>query len=417
MGPIEPAAMIYSRILAVVSVALLLWVAAAPEVLAHSRSQSYSTWSISESDVDMVFTVKAREVTRLPPLEGSLLTLESLLTTHIQKTVQVRTNDRVACAVTGTPRALAAAEGYLRVGATYRCESGPAASIILDSFFAVAPSHVHHARIGTNGSLPQEYLFTDSRREQDIDRVHTGLDSFYASFLQYLMLGVEHILGGLDHLAFLAALLLLVRNLRELIWVVSGFTVGHSITLTLAVLGHISLELWVIEALIGFTVALVAAENIAEVTNRRALIARVIASVLLVMVGISAVWGVGLPVMTLAGLVIFTVAYLSRSDNDTGVSYMRSALTLAFGMVHGFGFANVLSEIGLPDNRLAVALGGFNVGVELGQLVVVVALWALLQWLVRRQADWNYHRGLDTVSAGLCGLGVYWFVSRGFMPV
>ena len=87
------------------------------------------------------------------------------------------------------------------------------------------------------------------------------------------------------------------------------------------------------------------------------------------------------------------------------------------GMVHGFGFANVLSEIGLPDNRLAAALAGFNIGVELGQLIIVAALWALLQWFARRRGDWNYQRWLDTASAGLCGVGVYWFVSRGFMPV
>ena len=68
--------MIYSRIFAVVAMVVLLWEAAAPQVQAHSRSQSYSTWSISERGVDLVFTVKAREVTRLPPLEGSLPTLE-----------------------------------------------------------------------------------------------------------------------------------------------------------------------------------------------------------------------------------------------------------------------------------------------------------------------------------------------------
>ena len=409
--------MIYSRIFALVAMVVLLWAAAAPQVQAHSRSQSYSTWSLSERGVDLVFTVKAREVTRLPPLEGSLPTLEALLTRHIQKTVQVLAGGGVACAASDDPRALVAADGYLRVGVTFSCENSPPASIIMDSFFAVAPSHVHHARIGAKDHLPQEYLFTDSRREHDIAGVHTGSDIFYRSFQQYLVLGVEHILGGVDHLAFLAALLLLVRNLRELVWVVTGFTVGHSITLTLAVLGHVALELWVIEALIGFTVALVAAENIGAVTGRRMLIALVTAAVLVVMAVVSVAWGVGLPAMTLAGLAIFTVAYLALSDGEPGVTYMRPALTLAFGMVHGFGFANVLSEIGLPDNRLAVALAGFNIGVELGQLIIVAALWALLQWFARRRGDWNYQRWLDTASAGLCGVGVYWFVSRGFMPV
>lgn len=409
--------MICSRIPALVAMVVLLWAAAVPQAQAHSRSQSYSSWSLSETGADMVFTIKAREVTRLPPLEGNLPTLAALLTTHIQKTVQVLAAGRAICAASESPRALAAADGYLRVGVKFSCDNGPPSGIILDSFFAVAPSHVHHARMGTDGNLPQEYLFTDSRREHDIASVHTGVDSFYRSFQQYLVLGVEHILGGVDHLAFLAALLLLVRNVRELVWVVTGFTVGHSITLTLAVLGHISLELWVIEALIGFTVALVAARNIGAVTGRSMLIALVTAAILAVMALVSVVWGLGLPPMTLAGLALFTVAYMSLSDGDTGVTSMRPALTLAFGMVHGFGFANVLGEIGLPDNRLAVALAGFNIGVELGQLVIVAALWALLRWFARRRVDWDYQRWLDTASAGLCGVGVYWFVSRGFMPV
>jgi hypothetical protein len=367
--------------------------------------------------VNVVFTVKAREVTRLPPLEGNLPTLEALLTRHLQKTIQVLAGDGVICAASQYPQALAAADGYLRVGITFSCENGSPASIALNSFFAVAPSHIHHARIGSKGHLPQEYLFTDSGREQDITSVYTGNDSFYRSFVQYLILGVEHILGGVDHLAFLMALMLLVRNLRQLVWLVTGFTVGHSITLTLAVLGHVTLELWVIEALIGFTVALVAAENIGAVTGRRGLIALVTGAVLVVMAVVSAAWGAGLPPMTLAGLAIFTVAYLSLSDGNIGFAYTRPALTLAFGMVHGFGFANVLSEIGLPDDRLAITLAGFNIGVELGQLIIVAGLWALLQWFARNRGGWNYHRWLDTTSAGLCGLGVYWFVSRSFMPI
>jgi hypothetical protein len=233
--------------------------------------------------------------------------------------------------------------------------------------------------------------------------------------LQYLVLGVEHILGGIDHLAFLVALLLLVPNLRELIWVVTGFTIGHSITLTLAVLGHVTLEMWVIEALIGFTIALVAAENIAIRAGHRRLIAVAVAVVLLAMAFVSVSWGLGLPLMTLAGLAIFTLAYMSFPADEFGVRSMRPALTLAFGMIHGFGFANVLVEIGLPDGQLAVVLAGFNIGVELGQIAVVAVLWWFLQWIIRSSVNWDFRPWLDTASAGLCGLGVYWFISRGFV--
>ncbi len=119
--------------------------------------------------------------------------------------------------------------------------------------------------------------------------------------------------------------------------------------------------------------------------------------------------------MTLAGLAIFTFAYLFFTADEPDVRRMRPALTLAFGLIHGFGFASVLSEVGLSGGRLAVALAGFNVGVELGQVAVVAALWWLLQWIVRSDINRDFRPWLDTASAGLCGLGVYWFMSRSFI--
>jgi hypothetical protein len=400
-----------------VGIVVLLSLAAAPEGQAHNRSQSHSNWSVSGNTADVVFTVRAREVTRLPPLEGGLLTLEALLTAHIHDTVGVNSGDGTRCDPQGTPQALAAADGYLQVRAAFRCQAGPPSGLFMDSFFVVAPSHVHYARVSTDGELPAEYLFTENRREHDLRVTHGNLDGFYRGFMQYLVLGVEHILGGLDHLAFLAALLLLAGSFRELVWIVTGFTVGHSITLSLAVLGFVSLESWVIEALIGFTIALVAADNIGVAVGRRGLIAGAISAVLLAMGIASAALHVGLPLLTLGGLAIFTVAYMAGTADPAGARRMRPVLTLAFGLVHGFGFANVLNEIGLPENRLAAALGGFNVGVELGQVAVVSALWWLGRFFGRESTDRDYRLWFETASAGLCGLGVFWFVSRSFVQV
>ena len=402
---------------AVVGMATLLLMAAAPHTQAHNRSQSYSTWNVSGGTVELLFTVKAREVTRLPPLEENLLTLEALLVAHLGQTIRVSSVDGTACIAKSGPQALTAAEGYLRMRAIFDCRAVPASTVHLDSFFSMAPSHVHYARVFIDDELPAEYLFTDSRREHAIAGAGGRLDSLYKGFLQYLVLGFEHILSGVDHLAFLVALLLLVRSFRELLWMVTGFTVGHSITLSLAVLGHLTLEMWIIEALIGFTIALVAADNIGVTNVRRAPVAIVSVVILLAMAIVSVFWGVGLPLLTLAGLGLFTVAYMAISTSQSQARGMRPALTLAFGMIHGFGFANVLNEIGLPDERMAVALAGFNIGVELGQLAVVALLWWLVRWYGRHNTDWNYQPWFDTASAGLCGLGVFWFISRGFVQV
>ena len=159
---------------AVTGMTFILLLAAVQQVQAHNRSQSYSTWKVSASAAEMVFTVRAREVTRLPPLEGGLLTLEALLTAHLGETVAVTSIDGASCVKRGEPRALAAAEGYLRVRARFDCKAGPPLTLLLDSFFAIAPSHVHYARVLVDGQLPGEYLFTDSSREHAIAPASLG---------------------------------------------------------------------------------------------------------------------------------------------------------------------------------------------------------------------------------------------------
>jgi hydrogenase/urease accessory protein HupE len=143
----------------------------------------------------------------------------------------------------------------------------------------------------------------------------------------YGVLGVEHILSGFDHLLFVLALLFLVGFNRRLVWTITAFTVAHSVTLALSALGVLTLQPPPVEATIALSIALVASEAL---SGRQTLARR---------------W---------PALVAFT-----------------------FGLVHGLGFAGALKEIGLPQNHLPVALLTFNAGVEVGQLLVVTASFAL----------------------------------------
>ena len=143
----------------------------------------------------------------------------------------------------------------------------------------------------------------------------------------YLVLGVEHILTGVDHLLFVIGLLFLVGFNRRLLWTITAFTAAHSLTLALSALGLLTLRPPPVEATIALSIMLVAGEAL----HREATLARR--------------W----PAL---------VAFL-------------------FGLVHGLGFAGALKEIGLPDNHLPVALLTFNVGVEIGQLLTVGVAWAL----------------------------------------
>ena len=399
---------------------ILLLMLLSPDSSAHNRSQSFSTWTFNEQQVSMVFTVKAREVTRL--MAAEILPAETILLNHLQNNVRVRANT-LPCSVQGKAKRLPAVTGYLRAGLNFNC--GPSTAntnhdIQLDSFFVVAPSHVHYARIAIDQQASIEYLFTDAVRNHQFDQQQlASTNSLYRTISQYIALGMEHIFGGIDHIAFLLALLLLLRGLRDVLWIVTGFTVGHSITLSLAVMGVVTPDTAAVEAIIGFTIALVAAENIGAKTSVNRQIAILVSAGLFVMALASVIWSFGLNALSCAGLIIFTLAYLPQSKDQSSAIALRPLLSLAFGLIHGFGFAQVLTEIGLPSEQLWPALLGFNIGVEVGQLIIVALAWLTGYWLHSRRTDRVgkvIQTGvlLDIASALLCGLGLYWFIARSY---
>jgi hypothetical protein len=168
-----------------------------------------------------------------------------------------------------------------------------------------------------------------------------------------------------------------------------------------------------VEALIGYSIALVAAENSWLLAGRGVAVPLVTVLGLCAMSLLGA-FGIGVvPRITLVGLALFSACHfglLSRVDRP---ARLRSAIAFAFGLVHGFGFAGVLAEMELPANRVAPALFGFNVGVEIGQLAIVALVWPALRSLERHRPE--RHRGVAEVgSAAICGLGLYWFLSRAF---
>lgn len=180
----------------------------------------------------------------------------------------------------------------------------------------------------------------------------------------YLVLGVEHILGGIDHLLFVLALLLIVRVGGRIIATVTAFTLAHSITLVAATLGWVHLPGPPVEAVIALSIVFVAAEIVHGLRGKPGFTAR-------------APW-----------VVAFT-----------------------FGLLHGFGFAGALSEVGLPQKAIAVALLMFNVGVEVGQLVFVAAALAALTLPGRlpvQRRDW-----MPYVMPYVIGtMAMFWVIER-----
>ena len=181
------------------------------------------------------------------------------------------------------------------------------------------------------------------------------------SFAEFVLLGVRHILTGYDHLLFLFGLLLVCVQWRPILTIVTSFTVGHSITLIGATLGWVSLPSYVVEPLIAASIIYVGVENLVR-----------------------------------------------RGEAPKG----RRGLVLLFGMIHGFGFASVLRDLGIGSEGRAVAvpLVGFNLGVELGQIGVAMVVLPLL-WQLRKIPGF-LTRGVPVLST-LVGLGgLYWLIER-----
>ena len=181
----------------------------------------------------------------------------------------------------------------------------------------------------------------------------------------YTFLGIEHILEGFDHLLFVLALLLIVRNIKTLIWTITAFTLAHSITLAGSSLGYMSLPSAPVEAIIALSIMFLAMEVIHQKRGIEGMAARY-------------PW-----------IVSFT-----------------------FGLLHGFGFAGALAEIGLPENAVPIALLFFNVGVEIGQLIFVSVV-LIIGFLLKKIISTNLlSKANITMVYGIGGLASFWFIER-----
>lgn len=176
---------------------------------------------------------------------------------------------------------------------------------------------------------------------------------------RYLRLGFEHILPkGVDHVLFVLGLFLLSTKMRPLLWQITAFTVAHSITLALSMFELVSLPSRLVESLIALSIAYVAVENMLTAELKP--------------------W--------------------------------RPVIVFLFGLLHGLGFAGVLRDLGLPREEFVAALVTFNVGVEAGQLAVVLMAFAAVGWF--RRVEWYRSRIVVPLSAGVALVGLYWSVER-----
>jgi hypothetical protein len=382
---------------------------------AHDRSISYSTWEIHGTRARITVRITDLDLSRLPLMAADRDQRNRALVAYLPQHLQLFAGD-AACPVANAPHPLDALPGRTVYEWQLVCPAAERLRIRSDLLLDESPSHLHFARVRLGTSTPLERVLSDSERTWTlVDATSaSAAEGQGTSLLGYVFLGIEHIVTGYDHLAFLLALLLMQTSLGEVAKVVTGFTVAHSITLGLATLGYVQPQAGAIEALIGLSIALVAIENVWLTSGRNALLPWLIGGVL-AFLALAAARGIGrIPGITLAGLALFALCYFELLEQVSRPAPLRWTIAFLFGLVHGFGFAAVLLEADLSSVRLVQALFGFNVGVELGQLGAVVLLWPLLHFVTRPGRERVRAAVIEYGSAAVCGLGLFWFVSRAY---
>jgi hydrogenase/urease accessory protein HupE len=248
----------------------------------------------------------------------------------------------------------------VRFAIRYASGTPPGTVKVTTAMFPYDPNHQTFLNVYEGESLTQAIL---DRGRPTFEYFAGTRQGVVAVVRRFIPSGVHHILIGPDHLLFLVGLLLLGGTIRQLLIVVTSFTVAHSITLSLAALNLVTPPARVIEPAIALSIVYVGADNL-----------------------------------------------LARGGRD-----VRAWIAFAFGFIHGFGFANVLREMDLPRRALGWSLFSFNFGVEIGQLLVVVAVATALASL-RSRSETAGQRVAFAGSVIVIAAGAFWFIQRVFFP-
>jgi hypothetical protein len=380
--------------------------------LAHTRSETHSDWQINGAHVETTVAIPEIEIKRLGPA-GAIIS-NADVAKYMAGKVTV-TADGKPCSNPGGVKSLASTTQFRRVQYEFDCPGDKKLKLGFTAFFELVPSHTDFAQIQIAGGEFVEQLFVDDTRVVEAGAESSENALRNAGFLKYIQMGIMHIFTGVDHMSFLVGLVLLSKRTKDLLFVVTGFTIGHSITLALAVTGILRPHGEYIDALVAFTIAMVGAENIAVATGKPGIVAAGMGGMLLLMTLGKMLGFGGMPALLTLGAGLFAANYLMISGHLQNAARVRLVVTLVFGLIHGFGFAAGLLEMKLPTDKLAELLLGFNLGVEVGQVSVVLAVLGVTALLIKAKLSLPRPLVVDLASAGLVGIGLYWFLGRAYV--
>ena len=390
-------------------ISILLLILFQSESVAHTKSVSYSTWNIQEDQIILNFTVSSREITKLREYQINYPNLNDSLKSHlIQKIHSDQIKSEPLINVLNTEIGM--------TGLSLIFDTNQFEKYIFDMniFFEEIPGHIHYARINHHIGQMRTLVLNQNNHEIIIFSELNAVEEqeWFDSFKQYIGLGFTHILEGIDHLLFLLALLILCKSFKSLVFAATGFTIGHSLTLGLAASDIVIPQVNIIESLIGWTIILASIESINLPRHELRKIQSGVLLIVIAMILLSALNINELKIGFILGLGMLTLAILKLGEEPDQSEKLRPILAIIFGTIHGFGFANILSEISLDRTNFLVSLLGFNIGVEIGQILVLVIMWGLMSFLATKILTNNIKKITGLVSSILCSIGLYWFLTR-----
>ena len=350
------------------AIAFLLFLAAAKPAAAHPVPFSYVDVRIASGEIDLTVVAHMYDVAHDLHIDPADQLLDAAFVTQhadelialVRDRLQLATNSVLGNATWAAPEILTDRQS-IRVHARYPIAAKPGEVTLSAALFPYDPAHQTFVNFYEGEKLTSQSILDNNHR--DFQYFVGGRQGVLAVIRKFVPAGIHHILIGPDHILFLVGLLLLGGLMRRLFLIVSAFTVAHSITLSLAALNILTPSPRLIEPAIALSIVYVGVDNLTVGRGRD----------------------------------------------------VRAWIAFAFGFVHGFGFANVLREMNLPTQALGWSLFSFNVGVEIGQLMVVAVVASALMAL-RSNNEAMSKRVAFAGSLLVIVAGAFWFVQRVFFP-
>ena len=392
--------MIYSKL---VCLGLLILCSILTE--AHDRSESYSRFSFTTNEQGMAIQVTGsikQDIFNNLNAASRFQSYESLvdyLGTAINPGSSCKLNNSVEVNEN-------ISLGVLKFAWAFQCLQIPE-TISVSLFQDLGVTHTHIARGVVDGESVPEFMFA-SNQDAWVIGLPGERNVNQSSYFGYFKSGVEHILSGWDHLTFLLGLLLLFTG-RFLVIAITGFTIGHSLTLGLGAMNVLRVHSEIIETLIGFSILLLAVEYFIKHTFEIDKLAKNLALSLCAFLPLT-VFG-DLDLILIIGLALFLTFYLSLTNHYSNL-WLPLLITIFFGLIHGLGFASSIAESGIPQDRLVPIILSFNIGVEVGQLAVAFALLALIKITKMYFHSSYFHYLHGAMGAFVFSMGTFWFISR-----